>query len=191
MKKKFRRANTPEKADMPAVGMKQQFMRFDASLQAEIAKAQDNLSERRNWLGFVPNDKELLRLLQIAQGRKAEVADLLGVTLTCVNARINRSPLVKEGYETIREKLLDRSESVLMKAAHVKEDMGAVYFHLSRKGRHRGYGDKVDMQVTREFKVTVDDRRKIDSLRTLSKDDLLRLEEMNKKIVEAKGRVIG
>lgn len=165
------------------------FQRMEMKVKDEI---QDALSEKRNWLGFIPNDKELISLLRTCAGRDAEVAEILGVTLVSLKKRIRESPEVKDALETIREGLLDKSEKVLMKAAHVKEDLGAVFFHLARKGRHRGYGDKVDVGITNNVRVTVEDRRKIDSLRTLSKDDLLKLEEMNRKIkvVEAKGKVI-
>lgn len=129
-------------------------------------------------------DKQFLRLLYIYKGNLAMVAEAMGVHHTSVCGRINRNPIFKERLDTIRERLLDKSEQKLLKAAHKKEDLQAIIFHLKSKGKHRGYGDELRVGNTpgQKFHISVTEREKVDKLKGLGKDELMKLLEISKKI---------
>lgn len=140
--------------------------------------------KKRRMSPFNTTDNQFIRLLYLHKGCLADVANAIGINHNSVCNRINRNPRIKNALDTIRERLLDRSEQKLLKAAHKKEDLQAIIFHLKSKGKHRGYGDelKVGNVPGQKFQITVTEREKIDKLKGLGKEELMKLLEISKKI---------
>lgn len=79
-------------------------------------------------------------------GIKALAAKELKTTRQNINGRVNRSPKIQEALSEIEEENLDIGEGHLIKALR-NGDKDTVRYYLDRKGKKRGYGNRVDVGV--------------------------------------------
>ena len=87
---------------------------------------------------------------QIAQALKATggfitmAATKLNVTHSAVSQRVSKSKKLQKVITRIQAENLDLSESGLIK--HLKdENLNAIKYYLSNKGRERGYGQNIEL----------------------------------------------
>ena len=88
-----------------------------------------------------------------SKGRMYQVAWNLGVSISALSAYLTRNPDLKQIYieamraeldrqKVVEEERLDKAEAKLDELVQ-DGDVQAVKFYLDRKGRSRGYGEKV------------------------------------------------
>lgn len=76
----------------------------------------------------------------------ANVADQLGVDWTTAKKLIERNEATKRAWEEAGELMLDYGESKLLQFIEI--DPVSLRFFLERKGRERGYGEKLNIDHT-------------------------------------------
>ena len=89
-------------------------------------------------------DQEFAIMLEKAGGFRSRVAKQLGVTVSAVTHRIQRSEYLRDVCRTVEETVLDMAEASLLKAAQNGEPW-AVTFILKCKGRKRGWVERQDL----------------------------------------------
>ena len=89
-------------------------------------------------------DEEFAMMLEKAGGFKSRVAKQLGISVSAVCHRIQRSEYLREACKTVEETILDLAEASLVKAAQNGEPW-AVTFILKCKGRKRGWIERQDV----------------------------------------------
>lgn len=89
-------------------------------------------------------DEEIAEAITEAGGYISGIAKLLECKTASLGAYINNRPELRDLKLDICEELLDHAEKGLVKAVHA-EKAWAIKFALSRLGRHRGYGQKLEL----------------------------------------------
>lgn len=89
-------------------------------------------------------DEEFAMMLEKAGGFKSRVAKQLGISVSAVCHRIQRSEYLREACKTVEETILDLAEASLVAAAQ-KGEPWAVTFILKCKGRKRGWIERQDV----------------------------------------------
>lgn len=87
--------------------------------------------------------RQIAKALREADGIKARAAVALGVTRQAVQDRVERSPALKKLLTQLPEELLDVAEGYIAVGVRAG-DKDYVRYYLDRKGRTRGYGNKVE-----------------------------------------------
>lgn len=82
-------------------------------------------------------------------GYISAIAKTLGCKIESIRNAINSNPELKELVYEQREELLDNAERGLVKAVNAGK-LEAIKFVLSRLGRNRGYGQKLEVENTGE-----------------------------------------
>jgi len=82
-------------------------------------------------------------------GYVSAIAKTLGCKIESIRNAINSNPELKELVYEQREELLDNAERGLVKAVNAGK-LEAIKFVLSRLGRNRGYGQKLEVENTGE-----------------------------------------
>ena len=82
-------------------------------------------------------------------GYLSAIAKTLGCKIESIRNAINSNPELKELVYEQREELLDNAERGLVKAVNAGK-LEAIKFVLSRLGRNRGYGQKLEVENTGE-----------------------------------------
>ncbi len=72
------------------------------------------------------------------------IAQRVGCQWHTANSYIHRHPLVYKAYLDEQEAILDLAETTLLKSIKAGETTDAKWL-LARRGKHRGYGDNVDV----------------------------------------------
>jgi NAD(P)H-dependent flavin oxidoreductase YrpB (nitropropane dioxygenase family) len=92
------------------------------------------------------SEARLIKALKDADGIKSHAADALGITRQTVQERIAKSPKLQRVLVEIDEALLDMAEGNLFR--HLKEgDKEITKYVLDRKGKKRGYAQKVEASI--------------------------------------------
>ena len=101
-------------------------------------------------------EEDIAKALRCCAGVQTDAGKMLGITQSAVSQRVSGSEYLKEIYVEIRNENLDLAESVLFKKIR-DENLTAVIFYLKCVGKHRGYTEKteVDISQTRESGVLV------------------------------------
>ena len=89
-------------------------------------------------------DEEFAIMLEKAGGFKSRVAKQLGISVSAVCHRIQRSEYLRDACRTVEETVLDLAEASLVRAAQNGEAW-AVTFILKCKGRKRGWIERNDV----------------------------------------------
>jgi len=79
-------------------------------------------------------------------GYISAIAKTLGCKIESIRNAINSNPELKELVYEQREELLDNAERGLVKAVNAGK-LEAIKFVLSRLGRNRGYGQKIEVDA--------------------------------------------
>lgn len=105
-----------------------------------------------------PNEKfepeQVIEAIEATNGIIAASARRLGCAWLTVKRYIETYPEVRKVYREQEESLLDMAESRLYKIVQNDSHNGqltAIKYMLSTKGRHRGWGEKHDVNLNREF----------------------------------------
>lgn len=118
---------------------------------------------KRKW-----TNKQALEAYVEANFNKAETARRLNITHVNFHQCIRRDPDLKKILEEAEELRLDMAEGVLNDLAKLG-DVRAVKYLLDRKGRDRGYGEKVEVlsdENARKFSsVKITDHGKVIELK--------------------------
>lgn len=88
------------------------------------------------------SEAALADALRKAGGNKSEAARMVKLTRQTVQDRVERSAVLQQAIKDADEKLLDISESHLSKMVK-RGDKDMVRFHLTTRGKKRGYGNNV------------------------------------------------
>lgn len=106
-------------------------------------------------------DDQIAAALLGACGIISDAAKIVALSRQWVSARISDSPALQEARDEAKAQILDTAESALFKAVRAG-DPWSIRFVLSRLGRDRGYGAKLEIEGQIHGKVVVylpDDRR--------------------------------
>lgn len=87
--------------------------------------------------------RQFKKALREADGIMAHAAVALGMTRQAVFDRVQKSPELKRLLVTLEEELLDTGEGHITKGVK-SGDKEYVRYYMERKGRRRGYGNKVE-----------------------------------------------
>lgn len=112
----------------------------------------------------------VIKALENAGGFKAAAARALKVSRPTLDSYLERWPEVKQAYENVNEAELDNSERTLFdlrdNSASDAVRLRAAEFHLNKKGRHRGYGDRALIDITTGGESLNDARKEAAELTT-------------------------
>ena len=95
--------------------------------------------------------------LKVAQIEKALIkcnglitvaAKMLGVTHSAISHRIKKSERLQKVQEDIVEKMIDAAENTLHDKMHNEKNLTASIFYLKTKGKHRGYVEKHQNEIS-------------------------------------------
>ncbi|WP_156890755.1 hypothetical protein [Meiothermus rufus] len=100
------------------------------------------------------NKRIVLRAIEGSGGIVSAVAKRLGASWSTARALIQRWPETQAAFEAEREKTLDEAESVIHRAIQ-EGDAQAAKWLLSRLGRHRGYGDHVEVSGRQALEIVL------------------------------------
>jgi len=91
--------------------------------------------------------KQVIQALKVTRGMVYMAAERLGCDPKTVYNYIDRYPSVKEALDDTTGRSLDMSETMLMQQI-MKGNIVAIKYHLSTKGKHRGYTAEIEVGVT-------------------------------------------
>lgn len=98
----------------------------------------------------VPSDyteEEIAEAIDECGGYVSGIAKRLGTSTAAIGAFIKSRPALRDLQLDAQEELLDEAEKGLKKAVYA-EKAWAIKFVLARLGRHRGYGQKLEVQAS-------------------------------------------
>lgn len=90
-----------------------------------------------------------------ANGLVTVAAKMLGVTQSAITQRVKKSPRLQKAKEDIVEKMLDVAENALHSRMHDEKNLTASIFYLKTKGKHRGYSEKQDIELSGKFEAPI------------------------------------
>jgi topoisomerase IA-like protein len=92
-------------------------------------------------------DEQIADAIEACGGYMSGIAKMLQVGQGSLGQYIRKRAELYDRLLDQREVMLDNAEQAIAKAVHA-EKAWAVKFALSRLGRNRGYGQKIDVQAT-------------------------------------------
>lgn len=105
--------------------------------------------------------KETLKVAKVEEALRAAggiytvAAQMLKCAPNTIKGYVLRHPKLLEVVEEVTERHLDVAEQQLLLLVG-QGNLGAVTFYLRTKGRHRGYGDKLEVKAEVRAKKAVD-----------------------------------
>lgn len=94
-------------------------------------------------MGIKFTAEEAIQAIKGSGGIVTTIADRLGCAWGTARTYIDNHPTVLQAYNDETERMLDMDEAVLFKS--IKEGNTAdAKWHLSRKGKHRGYAERIE-----------------------------------------------
>ena len=96
--------------------------------------------------------KKILKAIPGTGGLKSAIAVKLGVHYRTILNYEAKYETVKQAIEEEKEKILDKAESVLFVKIQDGDEDTCKWF-LARKGKQRGYSEKIDMEQKGSLKV--------------------------------------
>lgn len=100
------------------------------------------------------NKRTVLRAIEGSGGIVSAVAKRLGCDWATARAYIQRWAETQAAFEAERERILDLAETTLYRAIQ-EGDAQAAKWVLSRLGRHRGYGDHVEVSGKQALEIVL------------------------------------
>jgi len=94
-----------------------------------------------------PSNKKIIEVLEKTGGLLKPAATKLGITRQTIYEWIEREPELKEALATIRESMVDMSEGALYKQIS-EGNTAAILFLLKTQGKHRGYIERSESDIT-------------------------------------------
>ena len=90
---------------------------------------------------------EILSAIDGSLGVMSRVAKKLGCDWTTANTYVNKHETTKVAFATETERALDLAETTVLKSIQVDADVNSAKWFLAKKGKHRGYGDEVKIDM--------------------------------------------
>ena len=100
------------------------------------------------------SDKAILGAIKGSGGVISYIAKKLNVGWHTAQRLINRNETIQMAYKDEIETVLDMCESVLYDAI-TNGDTGSAKWYLTQRARHRGYGDKLEIEGQMQAKVVI------------------------------------
>ncbi len=100
------------------------------------------------------NKRTVLQAIEGSGGIVSAVAKRLGCGWITAQRYIQRWPETQEAFQSERERILDLAETTLYRAIQ-EGDAQAAKWLLSRLGRHRGYGDHVEVSGRQALEIVL------------------------------------
>ena len=91
--------------------------------------------------------KAFLQHFKNGKGIVSYACEMTGITRETYRQWKLKDPKFKESCEEVAETTLDIVESKLLKKIN-EEDLTAIIFYLKTKGKHRGYVERVEINVS-------------------------------------------
>lgn len=88
------------------------------------------------------------KALWISNGLITPAAKSLGITQQALSERIKKSERLQKARELTTEKMLDAAENTLHRKIYEDENLTASIFYLKTKGRHRGYIERQEAEIS-------------------------------------------
>ena len=101
--------------------------------------------------------KKILKAIPGTGGLKSAIAVKLGVHYRTILNYEAKYETVKQAIEEEKEKILDKAESVLFVKIQDGDEDTCKWF-LARKGKNRGYTEKIEQQNDTELKIIVESK---------------------------------
>ncbi len=98
--------------------------------------------------------QQVLEAIVQSRGIVSHVARRLGCAWSTARIYIDKWEETKQALENEREELYDELELKLLELAKAG-DFGAIKWYLSRMGRHRGWGDTLDVNTGGDVEIVV------------------------------------
>ena len=114
--------------------------------------------------------KRILKAIENTGGLKTKIADKLGVHRHTIDRYENKYPTVKQALIDETNKILDKAESVIFRSINEGDRDDSKWF-LARKGKQRGYSEKIDMEQKGELKTIIEVRYEDEVKKTEEKED--------------------
>ena len=92
--------------------------------------------------------QEILEAIEGSAGLITVISQKLKCAWHTAHKLVNLDEDTKRAYKDEDEKVLDLAESELIKAIK-KGDLQSIRYILSTKGKRRGYGEKVEVELTK------------------------------------------
>jgi hypothetical protein len=105
------------------------------------------------WLQHT--DEEIVEALDKTYGLVEPAARILGMTRQALQNRIRKNPEIRKFQIACDEKLIDLSVSKLIERIEAGE-LGAILHVLKTKGRSRGFGEVLDVNLNGNLDVDVE-----------------------------------
>ena len=108
-----------------------------------------------------PNEKltvnRILKAIEDSGGLKTKIAERLNVHRHTIDRYENQYPTVKQALMDETNKILDKAESVIFHNINEGDEDTSKWF-LARKGKNRGYSEKIEQQNDTELKIIVESK---------------------------------
>lgn len=104
------------------------------------------IEKKKNGRPKKITEKKFRIAVKDSNGNKSQIAYRLGCTWVCVNNYVKNNPFAQELLKQESEIVLDIAETVVVNAIK-NGDVDVAWRYLNKKGRSRGYGDSVGIQV--------------------------------------------
>lgn len=97
-----------------------------------------------------PNLKieQIEKALIKCNGLVTVAAKMLGVTQSAISHRIKKSSILQQVQLDIVEKMIDVAENTLHDKMHTEKNLIASIFYLKTKGKHRGYIERHENEIS-------------------------------------------
>lgn len=121
------------------------------------------------------SEEDFIEAIYEARGKKNVIAQILGLESASVYKRFKDHPELEEHLKIASDEMKDIAELKLYELVE-HGNLDAIKFYLSRQGRDRGYGDKLELDagIKAEVAPTWD-------LSKLSVEELKALEQLSRK----------
>ena len=95
--------------------------------------------------------QDFIAVIPGSRGIVSEIARRVGCDWNTAHKYIEEHPTVRQAYENEIESTLDLHEKTIHDAAIEQGDVSTAKWYLTKKGKHRGYGDDPAVTVTNEL----------------------------------------
>lgn len=99
--------------------------------------------------------KRILKAIEGTGGLKTKIAEKLGVHRHTIDRYENKYPTIKQALTDETNKILDKAESNIFQSINEGDGDDSKWF-LARKGKQRGYTEKIEQQNDTELKIIVE-----------------------------------
>ena len=109
------------------------------------------------------SQKTLLEAIRNSGGIYSTIARKLDIAWSTARVKVEADPVTKQAYEDECERVLDLAEATIIKSVEGGDTSDAKWL-LARKGKKRGYGDKLELGGDGEKPLEITIRKASDGL---------------------------